>query len=105
VNQRRLASKQVKNLNSAGDIMELLEELGYRKRSSISKEGTIIHVETAINSITQINCVKSGDRVTISPVSISLPAEFAKQVSEALAKVLANSSEGKSGGGKRDEEG
>jgi hypothetical protein len=94
VNQRRPASKQVKNLNSAGDIVELLEELGYRKRSSISTtiKGTMIHVETAINSITQIKCVKSGDRVTISPVSISLPAEFAKQVSDALAKVLANSS-------------
>jgi hypothetical protein len=107
VNQRRPASKQVKNLNSAGDIRELLEELEYRKRSSIFMEGTMIQIETAIgNSITQIN--KLGDRVSIkmnnSPVSISFPTEVAKQLSEALAKVLANSFEG-GGGGKKGEEG
>ncbi len=98
VNQTRPVSKRVKNLNNAGDIGELLEELGYRNKSStpISSGETMIQLETATgNGI--INCVKLGDRVTISPVSISLPAEMARQVSEAWIKGLADSSGKKEG--------
>lgn len=101
VNQTRPVSKRVKNLNNAGDIGELLEELGYRNKSStpISSGETMIQVGMATSS--GITCVNLGDRVTISPVSISLPAEMARQVSEAWIKGVADSS-GKGGGGKGD---
>lgn len=105
VNQRQPASKQLKNLNSAGDIMELLEELGYRKIPAFSSKEMTIQIQVATGNNVIVNNL--GDKVTLQmgdSTSVSLPTEFAKQVSEALVKVLANSPEG-GGGGKKGEEG